>query len=239
MFEEEKPVDAGQEDAADLQEEQEEVFDEEAEDADEAAEDAQEDEGEEAEPADPQPQQREQSAEDNARFAAARRDAEARMRTLQEQQDSFAQMFGYKTFEEMRQGELNARREKQVQQAVDSGMSEEMARRFYEMDATMQEQQRRIEADQREKALNEAFGEMLREFPETAQMNQLPDRVVDLIGQGKAPVDAYRQYDYERIKAENAALKQNATNKQKSPGPAKGTAPANGKKNPFLEGLLG
>jgi hypothetical protein len=42
-----------------------------------------------------------QSADENAKYAAARRDAEAREKQLKERQDNFAKQFGYNTFEEM------------------------------------------------------------------------------------------------------------------------------------------
>lgn len=42
-----------------------------------------------------------QSKDDNARFAAARREAESQAKSLKERQDNFAKQYGYNTFEEL------------------------------------------------------------------------------------------------------------------------------------------
>lgn len=79
--------------------------------------------------ADPKPT--EQTADENAKYAAARREAETQTRALSDRQNRFAKMYGYNTFEELEHAA-------QLQQYTNQGYSQAEADRIARLDTLEQ-----------------------------------------------------------------------------------------------------
>lgn len=106
---------------------------------------------EEAEVAEPQESddedtkpQKKQRTEDDAKFAAARREAEKQAREAQrqayefkERQDNFAKQYGYNTFEEMEQAQY-------TQQYVNQGYDEDVAKKLASVDNLQRDLEKRV-----------------------------------------------------------------------------------------------
>lgn len=71
-----------------------------------------------------------QSKEENAKFAAARRQAEKEVKSLKDKQDSFAKQFGYQNFEELEVAQNH-------QNYINQGYDPELAKKLSEVDSMM------------------------------------------------------------------------------------------------------
>jgi hypothetical protein len=77
-------------------------------------------------------QQIQQSKDDNAKYAAARRQSEREMKSLKDKQDSFAKQFGYNTFEELEIAQ-------QHQNYINQGYDPNLAKKLSEVDTIMKD----------------------------------------------------------------------------------------------------
>lgn len=115
----------------------------------------------ESEVADPTEQEKpvkKQSDDENAKFAAARREAEAKMaqmqRQFEERQNAFAKQYGYSSFEEM---ESVAQAQKYVEQGYDEEVAQKLAKiDNYEKDLQQKLNSARI-AEEKSKLINKPF----------------------------------------------------------------------------------
>ncbi len=77
----------------------------------------------------------------------------------------------------------------------------------------------------------EDFAALIAQFPE---LDELPDEVGAKIREGKKPLDAYREYEFERMRKELEDEKKKKSNKQSTPGSVRG----DGEGDPDTEELL-
>jgi hypothetical protein len=184
-----------------------------------------------------------QSKAEDAKYAAARRDAEqaqreaeGKARQLEERasadrarMDVFAREHGYADWAAIEKAE-------RVRMYIRGGANPELANQMAdqtELLERMAAQSNRAEGPGDEKK----WDALVSTFPETRRMESLPQEVVDAVAGGMAPVDAYRDFKMLQLQAENEALKQNRRNRSKAVGnvKGKGTLPAN--RDAFVNGL--
>jgi hypothetical protein len=239
MFEDDElSVNAEQEDVADSPIEETEELTDEAEATEEAepGDDGAAEEADQAAPAKQQPDKKQSKAEDS-KYAAARKEAEAQARAIKaeaeaakQRMDAFAKQYGYQSFEAMERAEA-------AKKYVEQGIPDVVAQKLADTERELAEIRAEREAERQKASEIEKLVALQKAYPETAQMEVLPDRVLELMEQGETPVNAYRAYKVEQLMAENSALKQNAANKDKALGNVKGKAPVRTNSDPFLEGL--
>lgn len=235
------PVDEGQENVADSPiDETEETTtetDEAAEGQETADEEGAPDQEEQAEPAKQPPQKKPtQSKEEDSKYAAARREEAARRAQVEAElsaerarNDAFAKRYGYPDFAAMERAE-------QTRQYTEQGIPEALANKIVELEQEQARTRAEREQMERDRADQAQYTALMERYPETRQMEHLPDRVYELMREGETPVNAYRAYKIEQLELENTALKQNDATKRKAIGSVKGAAPLNGKSDPFLDG---
>ena len=118
-----------------------------------------------------------QSAEDNSKFAAARRESEAQLLQLKARQDSFAKQYGYDSFEEMEAAQ-------KARKYMDEGYDEQTAVKLVEHEE-LKERLQRLENESRIKTEKERlkgkqfFSELESEVD--AYLKQNPNLPVELV----------------------------------------------------------
>jgi hypothetical protein len=173
-----------------------------------------------------------QSREDDSRYAAARRAAEAEAQAARERMDAFAQRFGHESFAAMEAYE-------HAQQYMKDGMPEAAARELAGMRTELEEARRERERAELDRQDRVRWAELFDAFPETRRLDDLPDEVYELIHAGESPVNAYRTYRLRELEGENIALRQNDATRKKAIGSIRGKGPAADRPQPFLDGLFG
>lgn len=201
--------------------------------------------GEDAGDAGRQPKDARQSKADDGKYAAARRAAEARQKEAEDGRlqaenrlkaerngkDAFARQCGYQDFATMEKAE-------QIRKYTSEGMPDRFAREFVEMKARLDGAGAAGAEARQEAEQDRQFLELVKAYPETRQMEELPGEVVLRITRGEEPLDAYRDYRLEQLENENQALRQNQKNKKKALGSIKGRGVADNA-DLFLYGLKG
>ncbi len=257
--------DAEPEDVANPSADEKDEADQEAEDGDDAGEkdeDEQDPEGEDGASEDEdseeegaatakQPPKKEkkpaQSKHDDTKYATARKDAEAKLRTEKAEHeatkarlDQFARDYGYtdsagyhpyKDFADMQRGE-------QVKKYVDSGMSASAAQELASLKQRLDAAEERAAKAEGESNKAKLFNQLLEEFPELRGQGDLPQEVYDAIDAGETPVHAYRAWENKNLKDRLRVLETRRKNDKKAVGSAKGAATGKGKRDDFTAALF-
>ena len=170
--------------------------------------------GVDPEPADPEPVK--QTPDENAKYAAARREAEREANALKQRQDAFAQKYGFQTFEEMeayqQQQEAEQQRQAYLQQGVNLDLINQLVSNHPDVKmAKMQQINAQLDAD---------FAELKKEYPESglktlADLAMLPTygEICEKIRRGYSLTDAYASANRAELRQKTtAAAKQKTLN---------------------------
>lgn len=121
----------------------------------------------------------------------------------------------------------------EINRMKEAGMPEEYARRMLELERKEKERAAAEAETRRKEEVNRDFREFVAAYPE---VKRFPPEVVQAIKGGQKPLEAYRAYESQQLKAEIAALKKNAENRGKVPGSLQGEGGGT-ETDPFLEGF--
>lgn len=108
--------------------------------------------------------------------------------------------------------------DQRVHELVEDGATEEMARRMVEMQERDRRDRAQREAQERQQQVaarqRDGFLELIRAYPDVP--DTLPETVVRAIQEGARPVEAYRQYLYERQQTELEGLRRQLQEKEQA-----------------------
>lgn len=121
----------------------------------------------------------------------------------------------------------------EVQRAVAQGVPEQAAKELYELRQREAQRQAQLQAEQAQQQRLAPYLALLKEHP---GLKELPQEVVQRIGQGMDPVAAYAAWETAQLRAQLAAQKTAEKNKQSVPGSARGLGKDPGS-DPFLAGF--
>lgn len=174
-----------------------------------------------------------QSAEDNARYASIRREAEQKARE-KARDELIAEMYGdhgISTYAEYQRALEEANRQEELERLVQSNIPEQYAqemienRKFREQyQAQMKEQEQKTQQEK----MYQDFLEAYPEFNDTTKANEIPQEVWSKVKEGKNLTDAYNEHlvkeykkQLEALNAKEEAAKANQANAQTSTGSVK------------------
>lgn len=162
-----------------------------------------------------------QSQEDNARFAAARREAEAEKKRLMEENEQMAKDLGYENYAEFR-AEVKRRKDEQEKQAYinEYGIDPDSVKPLVEKMLQEHPAFKEIEAEKIKTRADAAINDLNKAFPDlnvktVEDVQNLPNfqEIYNLCNSGYTLVNAYKVANFDTlVNKTSAAAKQQALN---------------------------
>jgi len=178
-----------------------------------------------------EPQKPVQTPEENAKFAAIRREAEAKARE-KARDELIAEMFGAShgifTYADYQKAVQTQKEQQEAERLAQQNIPEDLVREIIESRKFRQQwesERKTIEERQQREA---EYQEFLEVYPDV-KPSEIPSEVWQMVNQGKRLADAYRAYENKQLKAKIAeyenkfkALETNQKNAETSPGSVTG-----------------
>lgn len=180
-----------------------------------------------------------QSKTENADFAKVRREAEARARekAMQEANQRVASIYGdigIKTIDELEQAVKNQIREQQESELSSRGFSQEEINDIIEAREIKQQDKARKDKEAEAIKLQSEMQELMELFPD-ADIDNLPQEVIDSMAKGKDMVKAYAVYQAKNIDKIKVKTQQNTLRALKENGDtATGSITGTGAESPRM-----
>ena len=168
-------------------------------------------------------QKSQQSADENAKYAAARRQAETEKKALEERYNTFAKKYGFNTYDEMeraqQEAEAQAQRQKYIEQ---TGVDPEALKPIIDNVLANHPALKAAQTEQANARINNAISELHKDFPElkdtvktSEDVDKLPNakKIAEYLKKGNSLSDSYKLANWSDIQSgKAAAAKQAALN---------------------------
>ncbi len=181
--------------------------------------------------AEPQQEKQVQSQEDNAKYAAIRREAEAKARA-KAKDEMISEMYGeshgihtyadyQKTLEQQAEQE---RRQQLEQQGIDPSVFDE----YVNNNPTVKQAKELLKQQELQQRQTQEYGEFLEYYRNengkdfNPSIDKIPQEVWEMNAKGKSLVDAYAYHDNKQLRAKLKAFETNQLNANSSPGSVTG-----------------